>query len=168
MDVHIVENSIIENASLEENVIVKIRNDSKLCFILFITYFFYEYFFIIILIEIAIKWNLKNHNDCTSSFFFLWWLFFMLCIKIFSHFINCSESVRDFVFDILIELCVSFIISFWFKNWIPSEVSASSWLNDLSWSSTNEKQWLFQLWAHISNNALSITCLIFKRLNHFG
>ena len=91
----------------------------------------------------------------------------LLIIEIFSHLINCSESMGYFVFDLFIKLCVCFLVSLRLKDGVPSKVSASSRLDDWSWSFTDKKHRLFELWAHICDNALCVSCFIWEWLNHF-
>ncbi len=113
------------------------------------------------------KWDINEfHNLFVYSLLLL--LFLVVLIgEIFSHLIDGSESVRNLVLYFLVQLCIGFIVTLWLENWIPSKVSAASWFNYFSWSSSDKKKRFLQLWTHVGDNTLSITCLIFKWLNHF-
>lgn len=105
--------------------------------------------------------------------FIIWFFSFRFClwfmfIEIFSHFINGSKSMWNFIFYFFRQLSIGFVISIWLKHRVPTKISASSRFNDLSWSLPNKKYRLFQFGSHISNNTHRISSLIFKRLNHFS
>lgn len=58
------------------------------------------------------------------------------------------------------------LISLWLENRIPTEISASSGLNDRPGGFANEKFWFFEIGTHEGDDAHGIGGFVGERLDH--
>ena len=72
------------------------------------------------------------------------------------------------IFDFLGQLSVGLLVSVGLEDWVPSEVSAASWLHDFSWSLANKQKRLLELSTHVGDDAHRVSGLILEGLDHLG
>ena len=74
--------------------------------------------------------------------------------------------MRNRVLDFFRQLSVGLLVAIGLEDWIPSEISAASWLHDFAWSLANKQKRFFEFCTHIGDDAHRISSLIFEGLDH--
>lgn len=86
----------------------------------------------------------------------------------FAHLVDSSESMWNCIFHLLWQLSIGQVVAFRLEDWIPTEVSTASWLDDSSWRSADKKTGLLLFRSFVGDNAHRISSFIRERLNHLG
>lgn len=83
------------------------------------------------------------------------------------HSVDRSETMRYLVLYFLWQFSVGLVESLGLENRVPTEISASSRLNNRSRGPTDEKLWPFKISTHKSYDAHGVCSFIRERFHHF-
>lgn len=104
---------------------------SFLLFLWLLLFFFLSFFFWFVILLLSLLFNNNIWfvlvNNLRSSL-----------IKIFFHFFDSSESMRNCIFNLFWKFGIGFIIALWFEIWIPTKISTSTRFNNFPQGSSNK------------------------------
>lgn len=92
----------------------------------------------------------------------------ILFFEKFKHFLNCSRSLRNFIFLFGFHLPISLFKAIWLENAVPSEISGPSRLYYSSMCLSYENKWLRIFVFFIGKNCLCIGSIVLKSMSHFS